>query len=878
MGANRGLGLRLRTPASTTFLLAWLACVCLVSVPAWSRADVAMFDIPAQPLPAALNLFAQQADMEILYKFEEIGGLSGSAVHGKLDKHVALLELLGNTGLHAIFSSATSATIRLTPISTLAPSTAQPAVIDDRSGAARANTEAVQSPAAEQLEEITVTARRKEEVLTEVPASITAYSADFLQKQNIQNFTDYATRIPNMTFQYGQGSSYSSTGFSGGRVTTIRGVAGENTTAYYVDDTPVPSTISPQVLDLERLEVLKGPQGTLFGASSMGGNLRFITHVPSLATDSYTVQLQGGGTSGGGPDVDAQALANVALVPERLGLDAAVGYTRDSGFITRRFPDSSGALVSKGGQGADQTVSATLKLRLRVTDRLEATLAAMGQTSHLEGYPAAYVPLPAYRPVSYILDRSHDVPEYSQDRWGLASLVLRYAGTRFNIVSSTSYFQRHVHEQEDDSEGTNYFFENSLGTDLGNPAFYYINDVGEVRMTHETRLSFEEGAVLPRLSGTVGIFYQYQYQTFDNPVIPVPQLTAAGLAPDYLVDLRVPSYENDSAVFSELYYKILPKLTLTLGAREYRVQQKTDSYVISGVFNSPGGDARPAVSHSQSGLVPKAVLSYEIGDAGNVYASAAEGFRPGGTQVLPDFCNQDLANLGYTPAQASGYKSDTLWSYEIGAKSRLAQGRMSASAALFQLNWSQIQQTVLLPTCTFTFVANAGKARIRGGELEVSGRPLEGVPLAIQAGLGYTDGVLLDPGLISQPAGSSLTQVPTLTGTLSLSYERPLSASLSWFAAADYAYTGSVKVNEGSSGIVTRQPFNMVGANVGLQFGRSQLMLYGKNLLNEHLNLGDLYSIGFEREQALPGGGTQLLPLGAVSRPLQFGLQYRTTF
>src|SRR4029079_489251 len=92
------------------------------------------------------------------------------------------------------------------------------------------------------LHEVVVSARRREEVLTEGPASVTASSADFIQKQNIQNFADYATRIPNLTFQYGQGSDFSATGFSGGRVTTIRGVAGSNTTAYYLNDTPIPAS------------------------------------------------------------------------------------------------------------------------------------------------------------------------------------------------------------------------------------------------------------------------------------------------------------------------------------------------------------------------------------------------------------------------------------------------------------------------------------------------------------------------------------------------------------------------------------------------------------------------------------------------------------
>src|SRR6185295_19791216 len=147
--------------------------------------------------------------------------------------------------------------------------------------------------------------------------------------------------------------------------------------------TPVPSSVSPQTLDLDRIEVLKGPQGTLFGASSMGGNLRFITRKPSLDESTATLQLQGGGTKGGGLDFDGNVLANVVLVPDRIALDAAFGYVRESGFITRRFPDASGQninqVISKDDQGRVDTFSGSVTLRSKLSDSLDATVNVMGQ-------------------------------------------------------------------------------------------------------------------------------------------------------------------------------------------------------------------------------------------------------------------------------------------------------------------------------------------------------------------------------------------------------------------------------------------------------------------------------------------------------------------
>lgn len=727
------------------------------------------------------------------------------------------------------------------------------------------------------LSEVIVSARRKDEKQVDVPASITAYSSDYLKTQNIQDFTDYATRIPNLTFQYGQGTDLL---WSGSRQTTIRGVAGNGTTSYYINDTPVPSSVSPLTLDLDRIEVLKGPQGTLFGASSMGGNMRFITRKPSLSEDTGEVQAQAGGTKGGGLDYDGNAVANVALVPDRVGLDIAIEDSRDSGFVTRRFPDASGHLTSVGGQGRNDTIAGSLTLRAKLTDSLEATISVMGQTTDLNGFPAAYVPYPGYRPLTYTEDRARDVPEYSHDHWGIGSFVLNYAGSGYSVVSSTSYFQREIKEREDDTEGTDLFLTQATGLDLGNPIGYQDTDNTDMRFTEEDRISFDDGTILPHLSGIAGVFYQSDYSRTIIPVIPIPALGAAGFFPDNLSADTAINHSHDTALFGELYYEILPKLTLTAGLRHYWSSQKTDANTSYGFLYEPTGvSPSPATRNDESGFVPKGVISYGFDDHGNVYASISKGFRVGGAQQpLPDICSGDLSNLGLTNSQVQRYQSDTLWSYEAGIKSTLANGRLSASAAAFQIDWSNIQQSVYLPTCTLSVTTNAGRARIRGGETEISGRPLPSVPLTIDVGLGYTDGVLLDPGVTPQPANSPLPQVPKWTGSISANYAKDLTPDLQVFAAADYSYTSPVDIPTGLGGFVVRQPFDMVNANFGLSWGQSQVMLYGKNLLDKRLNFGDQPAAGFERQVLLPDGTYQRYPRGVVSRPLQLGLQYQRSF
>jgi len=832
--------------------------------------------IEKQPLRTALKSLAEQTGLQIMRREEDApaDGLMAPRLVGEMSPKEALDTLLANSGLTYRFLN--DRTVRILKAGKRTEQSSEPAPPSARASKAV-------SADADALQEVVVSARRKEEALTEVPASVTAYSADFIQKQNIQSFADYATKIPNLTFQYGQGSDFSATGFSGGRVTTIRGVAGANTAAYYVNDTPVPASVSPATLDLDRIEVLKGPQGTLFGASSMGGNLRFITRKPSLTENGYTAEVQGGQTRSAGADYGLDALAGIVLIPDTMALDVAFGYTHESGFITRRFPDPypAGNLVSKHDQGRNDLFTGSVSLRTKLTDQLEVTLSALGQDSTLMGYPAAYVPLPGYTPVSYTVNRDRDVQEFSKDRWALGSITLNYAGTGFSLVSSTSYFTRRVEEQEDDTEGTNQFIGTFFdGLDFGNPAFPTRNIVTDRRFTHESRVSFDENPAIPHLSAIAGVFYQRDTLTFFQPGIVIPALADAGYDPAYLSDFRFPAHEVNTAVFGELYYEVVPKLTATLGLRQYWIQQKDDAIVGTGFLSPPGGDFTPARRNSQSGRVPKIVVSYKIGDEGNVYASAAQGFRVGGSQpsLTDDFCVPELAALGLTKKDVELYKSDTLWSYEIGAKSKLADGRITLSSALFQIDWSNMQQTVLLPKCSLGFISNAGKARIRGGELEVSGKPVATVPLSVQFGLGFSHGVLLDPGLLPQAANTQLAQVPELTGSIAGYYITPINRTLDLFVAADYAYTGSVKVANSDGGFVTRRPFNILNGNVGLRLGNSEFLIYGKNLLDKHLNYGDIYANGFERQEELPDGSFQRLPRGAVSRPRQIGAQYRVNF
>jgi len=209
-------------------------------------------------------------------------------------------------------------------------------LVTDLSGSppAHAQEQATATEAGAGMETVIVSARKREESIAQVPTSITAFTAETLKDYNVQSFADYATKTPNLSFTYGQGP----TGFADARTIAIRGVTGQNlfgtagATGFYIDDTPVPGSIDPRVVDLASIEVLKGPQGTLFGESSLGGNVRLITRKPDLSSSGYGFSLSAGITSGGGSaDGGGNIIGNIVLSPGTAALRLVGFINHDAG-------------------------------------------------------------------------------------------------------------------------------------------------------------------------------------------------------------------------------------------------------------------------------------------------------------------------------------------------------------------------------------------------------------------------------------------------------------------------------------------------------------------------------------------------------------------
>ena len=232
------------------------------------------------------------------------------------------------------------------------------------------------------LDTVVVTARKRDESLAKVPEAITVFTAQTLEAYNIQSFDDYATKTPNISFAYGGGP----TGIADARTVAIRGITGQNlfgtagATGFYIDDTPVPGSIDPRVLDIDNIEVLKGPQGTLFGESSLGGNVRLITKRPDLSANDIGYMVEAGATSGGGsPDGGAGLIGNLVLIPEVLATRVVMFGNHDAGYLTRTFPTDPASpgtgdpfltvpRTSVGNQGAQTTFGGSISTLWKIAD------------------------------------------------------------------------------------------------------------------------------------------------------------------------------------------------------------------------------------------------------------------------------------------------------------------------------------------------------------------------------------------------------------------------------------------------------------------------------------------------------------------------------
>jgi len=692
------------------------------------------------------------------------------------------------------------------------------------------------------LNELVVTAERRSASVQSVPMSITALGAETLERAGVADFQDYAVRIPNLSF------SYVSSLNAGGQAIAIRGIFGAGTTGLYLDDTPLPMSVDPRVLDLQRIEVLKGPQGTLYGARSMGGTVRLITRQPDASDTQGFVHVVGALTRHGARDAAIDGMLNVPIVADRLALRATAYTDYVSGLFTRvAAPGAPVAFAPHDNVGAQHRKGGSLALQATFLDGdLTVTPRVLFARQRQNGHPYADI-----RPDNFVQTRLFDMAEPGSDRWELYGVTAHYVTPVGEFTSDTSRFVRRIADGEDASEVAALFF------GIPPTPLPYRQRGSDRNFSQELRFtsSFEGPFQL-----TAGLFYQRGDRRITFPKTPL------GSFFDNIYSSDVVTRVTEKAIFGQASYALTDKLTLTAGARLFDNTVRFDG-AVDGITVTP---AIVAGRQHEKGVNPKFGVEYQATSDALLYANAAKGFRVGGVNFFSDLlCRADLAALGLTPDQVRAFASDSLWNYEVGAKTRWADGRITVNGALFDIELSNVQQQVSLPNCGFGVAANSGSARSRGGELEIQAAVTSA--LKVSLGAGYNDAKITKSGRFNViPVGARIQQVPHWTLNAAADYAFEV-AALPAFVHADYQYVGSSfsTLNTSPRSPRIRPSYSLVNLKAGVEVNAWEVSLFLDNVFDEHANLSDVPSQAIE----LPGR-----PRISINRPRSVGVDARVRF
>jgi iron complex outermembrane receptor protein len=764
------------------------------------------------------------------------------------------------------------------------------------------------------LAEVVVTAQKRSESEQSVPLSMTTFSGAALQEKSINDFFDYATKVPNLAF------ASTGDGVGTARTISIRGISGDNVTAMYIDETPLPDSLDPRVLDIDHIEVLRGPQGDLYGARSMGGTVRIITKQADF--NSFSATVHGGVSSTehtDQPNYTGDAVLNIPLIQDKVALRITGFYDEEAGYFKRSyctnpatagvtcFPLSTTGITTVNNVGAIDTSGGSITLAIKATDSLTITPRIMIQRANYNGFPLADFnttpgngygypmptpPPPAVVPVPSLMEpqsltqaRLFNTPEGGSDRWDLYSLGVHWTTDVGELVSSTAYFDRRVDETENESE----FVYAAVIGGAGPASPSSIEEIKAYqRFVQEIRwASSLPGPVQFVAGGFYSDFHGRLPFAAEYPGAVYPGLDAALLGPgggqltpgysDLIFKQDFHSDIKEPALFGNVNYT-WNAWKATLGLRWYSV--KIDSFGYEEGLVTGGGPAviSPHQSTSQSGVNPKVEVDYHFDPDQMVYALASKGFRPGGAVPIvpagaPGTATDCVAalhavNPNITLAQTQSFSSDSLWNYEIGTKTSWLDHRVTFDAAAFYIDWKNIQQEILL-NCGFQYTANAGAATSKGGEMELRARPMQ--PLELSAGIGYQNAKITQASAESpQTVGSPIYNVPDWTANTAASYTAPLWGEWVFVGGVDYSYVGrSFSGNNNAAEPRERPSYRLFNGRLALQRGPLEVALVGKNLTDELTNLGDNRSIAAE----VPGR-----PRLFVNQPRTVGLEVRQSF
>ena len=699
------------------------------------------------------------------------------------------------------------------------------------------------------LDEIIVTAtKRGEQSLNDVPIAIQAITGEDLARSGAVEFVDFASRVPSLSYQdLGPGD----------KKYVIRGVnsTGAATVGSYYDEAIISAdnrndgggrSADIRLFDLERIEVLKGPQGTLYGASSMSGTIRFITNKPDATKVEGYIASEVSTTRKGGENYNINGAINLPVVEDQLAV-RAVGWKIDnSGFIDAvRIPSGPEKDVNN-----DQTEGGRVSLRYTPDESFTLTATATNQTTHSdgssrftpEGQPSftdgggLFPSIPGGDLINTDLTRSPWDEEIQ-----VYSLTGEYDFAEGNLVATTNWFKRDI-EFSFDSSPILFFF----GVPIPGITFE-----PQSRRIWSSELRYSSKFDGP-FNFVAGGFYSKENSDFEVQVIrsngfgeprgPFSRLNSDDALSNANGNTFFGRFDDNRlrqyALFGEASYELSPQLTATVGARYFNsnIKSRQETTHPFGGFG-PNPEGVLSNNNTDEKTTFKFNLSWRPNDDVLVYANAAQGFRTGGL-------NQ--ANLPFASGIPEGYGPDSLWNYEVGTKLSLAENRVSLNIAAYIIDWSDIQVRALDATGAFPFTTNAGKAQIDGIEVELTALLSEGV--TVSAGGSYQNARLTEDQAAPNFGldGDPIPNVPDILASVNFDVDRPFNETFNYVVHADMNYRDGSRTTiaplSRDSSAVDLDSYVLANFRIGLENDDWSVGLFARNIFDKRAEVDAISS------------------------------------
>ncbi|MDG2535922.1 TonB-dependent receptor [Sphingomonas sp. HITSZ_GF] len=659
--------------------------------------------------------------------------------------------------------------------------------------------------------EIVVTAQKREQNLQDVPVSISVVSGEAMQEQGAASLTDYAGYVP--------GLQVTTTGTPGQTTITLRGVApltASQTVGIYLDDAPVGSSaiynragqFSLDLLpyDIERIEVLRGPQGTLYGASSIGGLLKYVTVAPSTSKFSVKGGVEGFGINGAGElGWAAQTMFNAPLVEGKLGMTGSFAWRKTPGFVNS---------VNNAGlrdQNSYEQVGGRVALLWQATERFSARLTAIYQDLDSDGNGIYASDLTGKR-LGDGSSYNNYVAEAFKTELQYYAATLDYDFGGVTATSVTTHSTTHATQLQDATYAFGVLFPLLTGGAIAPGITPFEIKLGLRKWTQEVRLASASGGSFEWL---VGGFYTDE-KTSNSQLVRSYDMAGNVIAPlDPLATVGLPATYKEYAVFGNATLRFGKRFEVTGGVRWARNEQtfrQISQGAIVPTADDPGESSEDVVTWSVS-------PQFHLNDDAMLYGRVATGYRPGGPNVI-------------VPNVPPSVNSDTLTNYEVGFKADLAGRAVSIDIAAFYMDWDDIQVTRAFGGVSGQ--ANGGKARSQGVEGTLSFRPIQGLTIGLTGS--YTDAKLSeDVPEISGADGDRLPGVPKFSGSARLDYHAPLGGDLSGDFGIGVRHASSrLSLVESDPLAARAAPYTSVDLNAALNIGEHwKLRGYVRNLLDD---------------------------------------------